>query len=122
MSQSDTYEQNLLLVINDLVRRCAGSEKIKRKRTDMRYSFDRPVAFGEMEEDWFLPTFSAFGMDISNRGIGVICQHETQPEERYILDLEKAIGKPCRVPVRIVYCSPILPNVYRCGAVFEFET
>lgn len=121
MSSTGSDSQAVLFAVNDLIARLAAKRDKTSKRADARYSLNSPVVLGKMRGNQFSPTCEAYGMDISNQGLGMISRVEVFPGQQFVVNLQSAIGSPCFVKLNIVYCTSILPGMFRCGGAFEFD-
>lgn len=75
---------------------------------------ERGVGFCELHQGWIT--------DISASGVGLLLEHDLPANHIMALDLKELAGEAFVIPICIVYCRQVLPNTWRIGAAFEFET
>ena len=110
-------------IVNDMARKEALDALERRHRTDKRYPLSAavPLSVSYVPGGPFTPELQAWGLDISYTGIGLLTERELEPASPVYLDLA-ALGRPHSVvEMRVLYCSHMVGQIHRVGAVFVFE-
>jgi len=117
------FIENPLLAVNTLLAELAQREQdVPLCRTDKRYQFDTLIALGPGDpEDTSCGIFDAWGMDISNKGIGFITQKKISPPERYRIMMPLPGDKKLFVLVQIARRVKLYGDLYKVGATFIYD-
>jgi hypothetical protein len=100
-------------------------------RCEDRYRVNGPVTIGVLTGDdagtglladnaRFRPLERAWATDLSVVGIGMLSEHQVPAGMTMWVNVEALLGEPAVLPMRIIYCSQLLPNTFRVGAAFTF--
>ena len=102
---------------------CVAAERaaeLEGRRATHRYPLNMRVDLGVMLAggDRFTRMHSAWGVDLSAYGVGLIAEQEVPTQLRMVANFSDLAGKDCFVPLRILYCRRMLTATYQVGGVF----
>jgi hypothetical protein len=113
-----------MFAINEMINAKSSNEDTvyQNKRTDARYLCNEVLILGSLSSGGaFTPICDAWGVDISNQGVGLITEQSIDAGEKLVLRL---YSQPRRsqlfVRVRIVRCDHLIGSVYALGVIFLF--
>jgi hypothetical protein len=112
-----------LMAVNELIAALAKRAKdAKAKRRDERYDLNQEVVLASRNASGQLqPLCLTWGLNISNSGLGLLVMQGLLPGRHLIADMSTAVGRSCRIPVRIVHCAPLTQGMHRIGAEFAVD-
>jgi len=99
-------------------------------RREHREAVQAPATLGVMPDhvpleaetavlvDSFKPLHPAWVTDLSLQGLGLLVEHDVPTRVRMWVDLESLVGEPLVMPIRVIYCWPLLAHTHRVGGVF----
>lgn len=66
----------------------------------------------------FRPLHRVWLTDVSEGGVGALIEHRLPTQMIMTISLQSLLGRPCLMPMRIVYCRQLLPHTFRIGGCF----
>ena len=120
VQRTKSTEADLSAAINRLVEGIAAKEaKLAEQRSVARYSFNIPIALCPEVRNVPSPhEISAWALNISYEGIGLLTTNRLPPESAYYVNFEPLIGRACYVRIDLAYTKKLIDGVYQSGGRF----
>ena len=113
----------LLMAVTNLVADLGKrSDRRIRQRSDPRISVDQEVELFSISASGNLKSLgTAWCMDVSYQGIGLISDFSLDSGQVLAVDLKNLVGQPLVLAIRMIHSRKINRVLYRSGGIFLYD-